>query len=69
MPQERSVYRVAVGDTAETAQLLYLVVADSAVRAEAIVAAHSKQASVWTMGEERNGVFAEEGILAMSEGA
>ena len=64
---KRSVYRVAVGDDADRPQLIYLVVADNPERAAVLAAEHSQHALAWPLGEERDNVTAEEGILAMSE--
>ncbi len=67
MPQNRSVYRIAVGEDAAQPQRIYLVVADDPERAEKLAAEHSECAFAWALGQERNDVTAEEGILAMSE--
>jgi hypothetical protein len=67
MPQNRAVYRVAVGEDAAQPQRIYLVVADNAERAAALAATHSEYPVAWPLGQERNDVTSEEGILAMSE--
>ena len=67
MPQNRSVYRIAVGDDPAQPQRIYLVVADNAERASTLAAQHSDYARAWPLGQERNDITAEEGILAMSE--
>jgi hypothetical protein len=67
---KRTVYKVAVGDDARLAPArVYRVVAADERRAGELAREHSAFPLSWPLGQERNEVVSEEGILAIDEGA
>jgi hypothetical protein len=66
----KAVYKVAVGDDARLKPArVYRVVAADERRAVELAREHSAFSMSWPLGQERNEVVSEEGILAIDDGS
>jgi hypothetical protein len=70
MQLKKTVYKVAVGhDARATPARVYRVVAADERRAGELAREHSAFSISWPLGQERNEVVSEEGILSIDDGS